>query len=85
MMTEASKNGITINALNKNVMKFDIDNNAFNFALARSSFGEFEVVDGQVKKVENPVLRYDVTSVRPFDMFANTKHIETLVVLTKSH
>ena len=45
--------------------------------------GTLEVVEGQVKKVENPILRYDVTSVRPFDMFANTKHIETLVVLTR--
>ena len=42
------------------------------------------VHDGkEVKKAENPEFRYDVSLVRPFDMFAQTKHVETLVVLQR--
>ena len=45
--------------------------------------GTLEVVDGEIKKSTNPAMRYDVSLVRPFDMFAQTKHVETLVCLTK--
>ena len=45
--------------------------------------GTLAVEDNQVKKVKDAKLRYSVTLVRPFDMFANTKHVETLVVLEK--
>ncbi|MBE7083745.1 MAG: 23S rRNA (uracil(1939)-C(5))-methyltransferase RlmD [Clostridiales bacterium] len=45
--------------------------------------GSLEVVNGEIKRVENPNYRYEVSLVRPFDMFANTKHVETLVCLTK--
>ena len=45
--------------------------------------GTLAVEDNQVKKVKDAKLRYNVTLVRPFDMFANTKHVETLVVLEK--
>lgn len=45
--------------------------------------GSLEVVNGEIKKAENYVARYNIESVRPFDMFANTKHVETLVVLTR--
>lgn len=45
--------------------------------------GTLEYVDGEIKKVQNTNLRYDVAFIRPFDMFAQTKHIETVVCLTK--
>jgi len=45
--------------------------------------GTLEVVDGEIKKVENPVHRYQVSLVRPFDMFAQTKHVESVVCLTR--
>ena len=45
--------------------------------------GTLEVVNGEIKKAENPERRYNVEMVRPFDMFAHTKHVETLVVLQR--
>ena len=45
--------------------------------------GTLEVIDGEIKKSTNPAMRYDVSLVRPFDMFAQTKHVETLVLLCK--
>lgn len=45
--------------------------------------GSLEVVNGEIKRVENPNYRYEVSLVRPFDMFANTKHVETLVCLAR--
>ena len=45
--------------------------------------GTLEVIDGQVVKAQNPKLRYEITFIRPFDMFAQTKHVETLVCLAR--
>ncbi len=45
--------------------------------------GTLEYVDGEIKKVENPTIRYNVEFARPYDMFANSKHVETLVLLCK--
>ncbi len=45
--------------------------------------GSLEYVDGEIKKVDKP-LRYSVEFVRPFDMFPQTKHVETLVCLNKN-
>ncbi len=45
--------------------------------------GSLEQIDGEIKKVENYTPRYNVELVRPFDMFSHTKHIETLVCLTR--
>lgn len=39
--------------------------------------------DGQIVKSENPTLKYRVECVKPFDMFAQTRHVETLCVLTR--
>ena len=38
--------------------------------------------NGQIKKAENPLARYKVETVIPFDMFPQTKHVETLVCLS---
>ncbi|MBQ8426938.1 MAG: 23S rRNA (uracil(1939)-C(5))-methyltransferase RlmD, partial [Clostridia bacterium] len=45
--------------------------------------GSLEVVDGEIKRVENPKYRYSVEFIKPFDMFSQTKHVETLVCLHK--
>ena len=47
--------------------------------------GSLEVVDGEIKKVENPKHRYNVQIVKPFDMFSQTKHVETLVLLCRKN
>ena len=46
--------------------------------------GTLEYKDNGIKRVENPILRYNVESVRPYDMFSQTKHVETVVSLTKN-
>lgn len=45
--------------------------------------GTLEYIDEEIKRAENPVERFDIDLVRPFDMFAQTKHVETLVCLTR--
>ncbi len=45
--------------------------------------GSLEVVNGEIKRAENYNPRYGIEFVRPFDMFAQTKHVETLVVLQR--
>ena len=37
---------------------------------------------GELLKTENPVLNYEINLVQPFDMFPQTKHVETLVQLS---
>ncbi len=45
--------------------------------------GTLEEKNGEIVRVENPIIRYDIELVKPFDMFAQTKHVETLVVLQR--
>ncbi len=45
--------------------------------------GTLKYEDGKIVKAENPKRRFEVSLVRPFDMFAQTKHVETLVVLNR--
>ena len=45
--------------------------------------GSLTVVGNEVKKATDPTLLYDVTLVRPYDMFPQTKHVETLVCLAR--
>ncbi len=45
--------------------------------------GSLELVGNEVKKSANPTLRYQIDVIRPFDMFPQTKHVETLVCLTR--
>lgn len=45
--------------------------------------GSLEYSEGQIKKAADYTPRYDIKEIKPFDMFAQTKHIETLVCLSK--
>ena len=45
--------------------------------------GTLEVQNGQIVKAKEQAKRYEVTYIRPFDMFAQTKHVETVVCLTR--
>ena len=45
--------------------------------------GTLEEVDGEIKRVDNPINRYEVELVKPFDMFAQTKHVECVVCLSR--
>ena len=44
--------------------------------------GTLEENDGKIIKTEN-LPRYNIEFIRPFDIFCQTKHIETLIYLTK--
>ena len=41
-----------------------------------------ETEGGELKKSENPHTMYEISLVQPFDMFPQTKHVETLVQLS---
>ena len=45
--------------------------------------GTLEVKDGQIVKAENPKIQYEIEFIKPFDMFPETKHVETLVSLKR--
>ncbi|MCQ2387633.1 MAG: 23S rRNA (uracil(1939)-C(5))-methyltransferase RlmD [Clostridia bacterium] len=45
--------------------------------------GSLVVFGTEIKRVENYKPRYSIKSVKPFDMFSQTKHIETLCVLER--
>ncbi len=45
--------------------------------------GTLEVKEGQIVKVEKPICKYEVSSIRTFDMFPQTKHVETVVCLKR--
>lgn len=45
--------------------------------------GSLKNVNGQIKKAEAYSPRYEVSFIRTFDMFPQTKHVETLCVLTR--
>ena len=44
--------------------------------------GSLVCEDGVIKRAKEYEPRYEIVQVRPFDMFAETKHVETLVVLS---
>ena len=45
--------------------------------------GSLAWTNGELKRVENFLPRYEIESVTPYDMFPKTKHVETLVALKR--
>lgn len=45
--------------------------------------GSIEFKDGQLVKVKDYTPRYEIKMVKPFDMFAQTKHVECVVLMSK--
>ncbi len=45
--------------------------------------GTLELKDGQIIKAKNPKIQYKIDFIKPFDMFPETKHVETLVSLSR--
>ena len=46
--------------------------------------GTLQEKDGEIVRVEQTKPRYNIDYIRPFDMFAQTKHVETLVCLKRN-
>ncbi len=44
---------------------------------------ELNYKDGKIMRNENPSSQYKIEMVKPFDLFPQTKHVETIVLLTK--
>ncbi len=89
LVLDPPRKGCDINVINS-IIKSNIDKIVYvsckPSTLARDVgllVGTLEVVDGEIKKVDNPKERYKIELVKPFDMFAQTKHVETLVVLQR--
>ena len=89
LVLDPPRKGCDIKVINT-ILKSDIDKIAYvsckPSSLARDIgliVGTLEVVNGEIKRVENPKLKYEIKMVKPFDMFAQTKHVETLVLLCK--
>ncbi len=89
LVLDPPRKGCDIKVVNA-ILKSDIDRIVYvsckPSTLARDIgllVGSLEVVDGEIKRVENYTPRYDIELVRPFDMFSHTKHIETLVSLAR--
>ncbi len=45
--------------------------------------GHLNYDGNKLLKSQSPTLNYEITSVKPYDMFPQTKHVETLVVLQR--
>lgn len=89
VVLDPPRKGCDVKVLNA-ILKSDIDKivyvSCLPSTLARDVgllVGSLEVVNGEIKRVENPNYRYNVEFVKPFDMFSQTKHVETLVCLTR--
>lgn len=89
LVLDPPRKGVDLKVINA-ILESDIDKIVYvsckPSTLARDVgllVGTLEQINGEIKKVENPSLRYDIAYVRPFDMFAQTKHVETLVMLKK--
>ena len=89
VVLDPPRKGVDIKVI-KAILESDIDRIAYVSCLPSSLardigliVGTLEEKDGEIKRVENPTLRYNIELIKPFDMFAQTKHVETLVVLSK--
>ena len=89
VVLDPPRKGCDINVINA-ILKSDIDKIVYvsckPSTLARDVgliVGTLKIVDGEIKRADKPDYRYEITYIRPFDMFAQTKHVESLVCLTR--
>lgn len=89
LVLDPPRKGCDLNVINS-IINSDIDRivyvSCMPSTLARDVglvCGTLEHADGGIRKVESPNLRYEVEYIRPFDMFPQTKHVETLAVLNR--
>ena len=90
VVLDPPRKGCDINVIDS-IVKSDIDKIVYvsckPTSLARDVgilVGTLNVENGNIIKAENIVNRYTIQTVIPFDMFPNTKHVETIVCLTKN-
>ncbi len=76
----------------KSIIDNDIDNiiyvSCMPSTLARDIgliIGTLSVFGNEIKKVDNPIIKYDIVECQPFNMFPNTKHVETVCILKKKY
>lgn len=74
----------------KSIIKSDIDKIVYvsckPSTLARDVgllVGTLKEDNGKIVKVDNPTYRYNIQTVIPFEMFPQTKHIETVICIEK--
>ena len=89
LVLDPPRKGCDLKVINA-ILKSDIDKIVYvsckPSTLARDVgllVGTLEQVNGEIKKAEKPIDRYQIEYIRPFDMFAQTKHVETVVCLTR--
>lgn len=88
LILDPPRKGCDVNVLNaviKSKVKRIIYVSCLPSSLARDVgllTGSLEVQNGEIKRAESFTPRYKIKKVQPFDMFSNTKHVETLCVLT---
>lgn len=74
----------------ESILKCDIDRIVYVSCLPQSLardvgilVGSLKYENGEIKRVENYTPKYKIASIQPFDMFPQTKHIETVVCLER--
>lgn len=89
LVLDPPRKGCDIKVINA-ILKSDIDKIVYvsckPSTLARDVgllVGSLKEENGAIVKAENYKQKYKITYARPFDMFSHTKHVETLVCLTR--
>lgn len=89
LVLDPPRKGCDLKVINA-ILKSDIDKivyvSCLPSTLARDVgllIGSLAEINGEIKKIDDYKPRYKISYIRPFDMFAQTKHVETLVVLQR--
>lgn len=89
LVLDPPRKGCDIKVINA-ILKSDIDKIVYvsckPSTLARDIgllVGTLDYINGEIKKTSVVKNRYDISFIKPFDMFAHTKHVETVVCLNK--